>query len=54
MMQRWLENFAEHVAIGPGIFIMGLFIALLIAILTISYHTLRAAMNNPVKALRDD
>lgn len=54
MMQRWLENFAEHVAIGPGIFILGLFIALGIAIFTISFHTIKAAMNNPVKALRDD
>ncbi len=54
LMQRWLENFAERISIHPGVFLLGLIIALTVALLTISFHTLRAALNNPVTALRDD
>ncbi|MCB0669476.1 MAG: FtsX-like permease family protein, partial [Saprospiraceae bacterium] len=53
-MQRWLENFADRIDIEIWVFIVGLFIALVIALATISFHTLRAALQNPVKALRDD
>lgn len=53
LMLKWLENFAERISIRPEIFLLGFFIALVIAISTISYHALRAALNNPVQALRD-
>ena len=52
VMRRWLETFAYH--IDPGFFTLLLagLAALLIAGLTVSYHTLRAAHTNPVDALR--
>lgn len=53
-IRRWLENFAERIEIEIWVFVVGLFIALFIALATISFHTLKAALQNPVKALRDD
>ncbi|NND35410.1 MAG: hypothetical protein HKN76_22675 [Saprospiraceae bacterium] len=53
-MTKWLDNFADRVSIGPTVFVLGFIIAFGIAILTISYHTMRAAMRNPVHALRDN
>ncbi len=54
LMKNWLENFADRITIGPSVFIMGFAIAFVIAILTMSFHTLKAALNNPVNSLRDD
>jgi putative ABC transport system permease protein len=49
---KWLENF--YYRINPGLltFLGGLIIALGIAVLTISYRTLRAARVNPAQSLR--
>jgi putative ABC transport system permease protein len=48
----WLSDFAYKTSIGVGVYMLGGIIALLIAILTVSYHTLKAAFSNPVKSLR--
>ena len=52
LLRTWLENFAYRVSINPLLFVAGGVIALVIALLTISYHTIRSARANPVKALR--
>ena len=49
---QWLENFAFRVDINPMVFLLGGFLAFAIAMLTISFHTLRAANTNPVRSLR--
>ncbi len=49
---QWLENFAFRVEINPMIFLLGGFLAFAIAMMTISFHTLRAAVTNPVRSLR--
>jgi putative ABC transport system permease protein len=51
-MRRWLEAFAYHVEIGPGVFVAAGALALGIALLTVSTQALRAASTDPVKALR--
>jgi putative ABC transport system permease protein len=51
-LSGWLENFAYRIGINPFLFLLGGAIAMVIALLTISYHTLRSARANPVKALR--
>lgn len=51
-MQRWLQDFAYHISIGPGEFVLAGIIAFLIASLTTSYHAIRLARTNPVRALR--
>jgi putative ABC transport system permease protein len=51
-MSSWLENFAYHIDIGVGIFVLAALGALSIALITISVHAVRAAQANPVDALR--
>jgi putative ABC transport system permease protein len=52
LLRTWLEGFAYRVGINPLLFVLGGAIAMVIALGTISYHTLRSARANPVKALR--
>jgi len=52
LLDTWLQNFAYRIGINPLLFLLGGIIAMVIALLTISYHTLRSARANPVKALR--
>jgi putative ABC transport system permease protein len=52
LMRRWLQNFAYRVDIGPGVFLFSAGAAFVIALLTISYQTLRAALADPVKSIR--
>ncbi len=50
----WLQNFAFSVELSVTTFLVAGFGALLIALLTVSYKTYRAAVSNPVRALRSD
>jgi len=52
VMRKWLDNFAYKVNISPVLFILAGVAALLIAILTVSYQTVKAANANPIEALR--
>ena len=49
---KWLNNFYYRISPGFFTFLAGLIIALGIAVLTISYRTLRAAQVNPAQSLR--
>ena len=51
-MNRWLEDFAYRTDLGIGIFALAGGLALGIALLTVSYQAIRAALADPVKALR--
>jgi len=52
IMSKWLENFAFRIEIQFWIFLLSGAVALFIAIIVVSYQTIRAATANPVKALR--
>jgi putative ABC transport system permease protein len=52
LLSRWLESFAYRIGVNPLMFFFGGLIALTIAMATISFHTIRSARANPVKALR--
>ncbi len=52
LMSRWLRNFAYRVDIGPWVFVLSAGAAFAIALLTISYQTLKAALADPVKSIR--
>ncbi len=52
VMSRWLDDFAYRVEIGWWVFAVAGCIALLIALLTVSYQAVKAALSNPVKSLR--
>ncbi len=51
-MTQWLQNFAYRTDIPFGLFLLAGALALAIALLTVSYQTLKAALGNPADALR--
>ncbi|HEX6169050.1 MAG TPA: FtsX-like permease family protein, partial [Chitinophagaceae bacterium] len=50
----WLQNFAYRIELKWGIFALAGIIGFVCALVAVSYHTLRAANNNPVKSLRTE
>lgn len=53
-MNRWLQDFTYRVDIGLGVLIVASLVAIVIALLTISYQSIKAAIANPVKSLRTE
>jgi putative ABC transport system permease protein len=54
VMNKWLEDFNYRVSINAGTFILAGAAAIIIALLTVSYHAIRTAYTNPVKTLRNE
>ncbi len=53
-MSDWLQNFAYRVDIGPGWFLIAAFLALAIALVTVSAKAVTTALVNPVESLRSE
>jgi putative ABC transport system permease protein len=51
-VDRWLQAFAYRVEISWPIFLLAGLVALLVAVLTVSYQSIKAALADPVKSLR--
>jgi len=51
-MNKWLQGFAYKTDLNPWIFVVSGLVALAIAMLTVGFHTVKAATANPVEALR--
>ncbi|MGB3589999.1 MAG: FtsX-like permease family protein, partial [Tunicatimonas sp.] len=51
-MQYWLQDFAYRTTIGAPIFLWAIGSVALLALITLSYHTLKAAATNPTDSLR--
>jgi len=54
MMTRWLEDYAYRTTIGWDVFVLSGVMAVLIALFTISFQSLKAAVTSPVKGLRSE
>jgi len=54
MMNKWLQGFAYRVDISWWVFVLSAIIAILTAILSVSFQSYRAAIANPVKSLRTE
>ncbi len=52
VMNRWLRNFAYRTEIEAWIFLMAVTISVAVALIAVSYHSLKAAAANPVESLR--
>jgi len=50
--KKWLQNFVYNAGLEPGVFILAGTATLFIALLTVSFQTIRAARAKPVEALR--
>jgi len=53
-MSKWLENYSYRIDIEWWVFLIAGLLAVLIAIITVSYQAIRAALANPVKSLRTE
>ncbi|HEX4851426.1 MAG TPA: FtsX-like permease family protein, partial [Puia sp.] len=51
-MNTWLQNFNYRIQIAGWIFLMAGLLAILIALITVSYQAIKAARANPIKSLR--
>ena len=53
-MNKWLQDFAYRTSVGWWVFIAAGILATLIALFTISFQAIKAAISNPVKSLRTE
>jgi len=53
-MNRWLGDFAYRIDIGWWVFVVAGIAAMLIALLTVSFQAIKAAIANPVNSLRTE
>lgn len=53
-INKWLQDFAFRIDIGWSVFVIAAIAAVLIALITVSFQAIRAAIANPVKSLRTE
>ncbi|MBO9611391.1 MAG: ABC transporter permease [Dyadobacter sp.] len=54
LMDKYLADFKYHIDLNAAVFVAAAGISFMIAILTVGYRSIRAALMNPVKALRSE
>lgn len=54
VMNKWLQSFAYRIHISWSVFLITTLTALLIALITISFQAIKAALANPVESLRSE
>ena len=52
IMRGWLQNFYYRISLSPFEFVASFLIAVIIALITVSYTVFMAASRNPVKSLQ--
>jgi len=53
-MNKWLQNFAYHTQLSVWLFAFAGIAIIVVAILTLSFQTIKSAIANPVKSLRTE
>lgn len=51
---EYMDQFAYKVSVGPSVFLIGLAVTFTIALVTVAYRSIHAAMANPVNSLRSE
>jgi putative ABC transport system permease protein len=54
LMQKWLDNYPYRIEISPLVFIIVGVGAVLVALVTVSFQSIKAALMNPVKSLKSE
>jgi ABC-type antimicrobial peptide transport system permease subunit len=54
LMKAWLEDYEYKIPIGAGIMLLAIALTFLVALITASYESLKAALMNPVKSLKSE
>jgi predicted permease len=52
VMNNWLQSFPYRISIGAGIFVLAILVNMTVAVMTVGYRSVKAAMMNPAKSLR--
>jgi len=51
-MNKWLQNYAYRIHLGIWMFVAAGLVVLAVALMTVSYQAIRAALSDPVDSLR--
>jgi putative ABC transport system permease protein len=54
LARQWLQNFAYRVAVNGWVFVIAGLSAIGLALATVSYQSIRAALANPIRSLRSE
>lgn len=54
LMNNWLQDFKFHIPMSPLFFVLTIGLMFVIALLTVGYQAIRAALMNPVKSLKTE
>src|SRR5690606_10327165 len=54
MMSNWLDNYSYRIEIPWSVFLISGLLAFLVAMITVSSQALKAALSNPVQAIKND
>jgi ABC-type antimicrobial peptide transport system permease subunit len=54
VMENWLKNFEYKISLSPLIFLLALLTTVIVALITVSFQSVKAALMNPVKSLRSE
>lgn len=54
VMNGWLDDYVYRVSVGAGVFLLALLSSVVIAVFTIGFQSVKAALVNPVQSLRSD
>jgi putative ABC transport system permease protein len=54
LMQRWLENFVYKISPGISLLVVTAALVMLMAIITLSFQTIKAALTNPVEEIKNE
>jgi putative ABC transport system permease protein len=52
VMDRWLQNYAYRITMGPDVFILAALVTQFVALVTVSFKSIKAASTNPVEPLK--
>lgn len=52
LITRWLEQYAYHIDVGTAPLLVSATVSLVVALITVAYHSVKVALSDPVKSLR--
>jgi putative ABC transport system permease protein len=53
-MYKWLSTYSYHITVEWWVFVLAGLLSIAIALLTVSYQSIKAAISNPAKSLRTE